>query len=81
MSVCEWSFCPSTVLSSISSIDADHQVFGTVTSPLQCLRFNAYQQSSNESDSKVSTSEEKELNYHFVLNTSVMVGLQKLMLS
>lgn len=64
-----------------SSTGADHQVFGTVTSPLQCLRFSAYQQSSNESDSKVFTSEEKELNYHFVLNTSVIVGLQKVMLS
>lgn len=64
-----------------TSIGAEHQVCGTVTSPLQCLRFNAYQQSSNESDSKVFTSEEKELDYHFVLNTSVIVGLHKLMLS
>lgn len=63
-----------------TSIGAEHQVCGTVTSPLQCLRFNAYQQSSNESDSKVFTSEEKELDYHFVLNT-VIVGLHKLMLS
>lgn len=64
-----------------TSIGAEHQVCGTVTSPLQCLRFNAYQQSTNESDSKVFTSEEKELDYHFVLNTSVIVGLHKLMLS
>lgn len=64
-----------------SSIGAEHQVCGTVTSPPQCLRFNAYQQSSDESDSKVFTSEEKELDYHFVLNTSVIVGLHKLMLS